>query len=88
MDYLAPTELGDVYAALAGNDSRCLAGGQSLVAMMNLGLLMPERLVSLAGVAALRGISTLADGSLRIGAMTTHAELGRASCRERVFVGV
>src|SRR4029450_400626 len=61
--------------ALAVEDARCLAGGQSLVAMMNLGLVAPARLVSLRRIAALRGITTLPDGGLRIGAMTTHAEI-------------
>lgn len=42
---------------------------------MNLGLVSPSRLVSLRRINSLRGIVRQADGSLRIGAMTTHAEL-------------
>ena len=38
MDYVAPTTLDEAYRALDADDSHCLAGGQSLVAMMNLGL--------------------------------------------------
>ena len=75
MDYVAPQTLEDAYRALEADDARCLAGGQSLVAMMNLGLVAPSRLVSLRRISALRGIATQSDGSLRIGAMTTHAEL-------------
>jgi len=75
MDYLAPATLEDAYRALEAEDARCLAGGQSLVAMMNLGLVSPARLVSLRRIEALRGIEPQAEGSLRIGAMTTHAEL-------------
>jgi aerobic carbon-monoxide dehydrogenase medium subunit len=75
MDYVAPQTLDEAYRALAVEDARCLAGGQSLVAMMNLGLLEPARLVSLRRISALRGILRQGDGSLRIGAMTTHAEL-------------
>lgn len=75
MDYLAPATLDEAYRALEGEDARCLAGGQSLVAMMNLGLVSPARLVSLRRIEALRGIDLQRDGSLRIGAMTTHAEL-------------
>jgi carbon-monoxide dehydrogenase medium subunit len=75
MDYLAPATLEEAYDALETEDARCLAGGQSLVAMMNLGLVSPARLVSLRRIKALRGIAPLPDGSLRIGAMTTHAEL-------------
>lgn len=58
-----------------GDDVRCLAGGASLVAMMNLELVDPDELVSLAGVAELRGIAALPEGGLRIGAMTRHCEI-------------
>lgn len=75
MDYVAPLTLQEAYRALDADDARCLAGGQSLVAMMNLGVVAPARLVSLRRIAALRGIAAEPDGGLRIGAMTTHAEL-------------
>jgi carbon-monoxide dehydrogenase medium subunit len=75
VEFLAPTTLDDAYSALGGEEALCLAGGQSLVALMNLGLASPARLVSLRRIEALRGITRQADGSLRIGAMTTHAEL-------------
>jgi carbon-monoxide dehydrogenase medium subunit len=75
MEYVAPTTLEEAYRALEAADARCLAGGQSLVAMMNLGLASPARLVSLRRIERLRGVARLPDGGLRIGAMTTHAEL-------------
>lgn len=75
MNYVAPRSLAEVCAALGEEGATCLAGGQSLVAAMNLGLSEPATLVSLRDVAALRGIEHAGDGSLRIGAMTTHAEL-------------
>lgn len=75
MNYLAPSSLAEAYAALAADEAVCLAGGQSLVAAMNLGLSAPMQLVSLRNIAALRGVETAVDGALRIGAMTTHAEL-------------
>ncbi|MEO8132842.1 MAG: FAD binding domain-containing protein [Betaproteobacteria bacterium] len=81
MEYLAPTLLEDAYRALAFDDARCLAGGQSLVAMMNLGLVAPARLVSLRRIAALRGITATSEGGLRIGAMTTHAEIAALSAQ-------
>ena len=77
MEYIVPDTLADACRALEAQGAQCLAGGQSLVAMMNLGLAAPERLVSLRRIAALRGIATARDGGLRIGAMTTHAELAR-----------
>ena len=79
MNYVAPATLDEAYRALQGDEAVCLAGGQSLVAAMNLGLASPGLLVSLRNVDALRGIATLADGTLRIGAMTTHAELAALS---------
>lgn len=79
MEYLAPESLADACDALHGDGAHCLAGGQSLVAMMNLGLASPERLVSLRRIGELRGIEPTADGGLRIGAMTTHAELAELS---------
>jgi carbon-monoxide dehydrogenase medium subunit len=75
MDYVAPRTIADACRALEADGAQCLAGGQSLVAMMNLGLATPERLVSLRRIDALRGIATADDGAVRIGAMTTHTEL-------------
>lgn len=77
MEYVVPDTLAEACRALEAEGAQCLAGGQSLVAMMNLGLVAPERLVSLRRIAELRGIATANDGGLRIGAMTTHAELAR-----------
>ena len=81
MDYIAPDTLADACRALEADGSQCLAGGQSLVAMMNLGLAAPDRLVSLRRVAELHGIETMHDGGLRIGAMTTHAELAELAAQ-------
>lgn len=51
-----------------------LAGGATLIAMKNAGLVEPEGLIALEGIEALRGITQEADGSIRIGAMTRHRE--------------
>jgi aerobic carbon-monoxide dehydrogenase medium subunit len=82
MDYVAPLTVEEAWRALETEDARCLAGGQSLVAMMNLGLVSPSRLVSLRRIVSLRGIGKEDDGSLRIGAMTTHAELAALDTAE------
>ena len=53
-------------------DDKVLAGGQSTLPSMKLGLLAPEGFIDLAGIAELKGIRV--EGStVRIGAMTTHA---------------
>jgi carbon-monoxide dehydrogenase medium subunit len=55
-------------------DDKVLAGGQSTLPSMKLGLLAPEGFIDLAGVAELKGIRV--DGSsVVIGAMSTHAEV-------------
>jgi carbon-monoxide dehydrogenase medium subunit len=64
---------------LAEPESRLLAGGQTLVAMMNLGYFTPGRLVYLGGVPELAGIARQPDGSARIGAMATHAEIAAST---------
>jgi aerobic carbon-monoxide dehydrogenase medium subunit len=58
--------------AAASQGAKILAGGQSLLPSMRLGLAAPEALASLAGIADLKGI-TVAGGVVKIGAMTTHA---------------
>ncbi len=55
-------------------NAKLLAGGATLVAMLNAGVLEPEALISLSGVAEIQGVSTLPDGRLRIGAFTRHRE--------------
>jgi len=75
-DYHRPSSLADALALLArhGDDARALAGGHSLVPAMKLRLAEPRVLVDLSRVPELRGIVE-EDGSIVIGAMTTHAEL-------------
>ncbi|OEV04287.1 FAD binding domain-containing protein [Streptomyces oceani] len=55
-----------------GEDAKVLAGGQSLVPMMNFRLARPQHLVDIAGLRELVGIHNDPDGALRIGALTTH----------------
>jgi carbon-monoxide dehydrogenase medium subunit len=66
-------------------DVHLMAGGTSLMVLMNLGLLEPTNVVLLRRVHELRGIQRTADGGLEIRALTTHrqAELSadvRAYC--------
>jgi carbon-monoxide dehydrogenase medium subunit len=57
-----------------GEGARVLAGGQSLLPMINVGLATPEVLVDISRVAEAREI-TASDGYLSIGALVTHREL-------------
>lgn len=75
MHYHRPTSVADA-VKLAGShgDDRLLAGGQSTLPSMRLGLLAPTGWIDLAGIAELRGVRV--DGNaIVIGAMTTHAEV-------------
>ncbi|WP_406386195.1 FAD binding domain-containing protein [Streptomyces sp. NBC_01618] len=55
-----------------GDDAKVIAGGQSLVAMMNFRLARPSHLVDIGGLRELTGLRRDVDGALRIGALTTH----------------
>jgi aerobic carbon-monoxide dehydrogenase medium subunit len=76
--YRAVETVEEAVAVLAelGDDASLLAGGQSLVPMLNLRLARPSALVDIGGVAALAGIS--ANGTLRLGATTRQADALRS----------
>lgn len=74
-DYCRPASMAEALALLRdGVDSKLLAGGQSLLASMKLGLMAPARLIDLGRIPALRS-SCDEQGQLRLGAMQTHGEL-------------
>lgn len=75
-DYLAPTSVDEVVAALAehGDDAKVLAGGHSLLPLMKLRFAVPAVVVDIGRVEELRGIRDGGD-HLVIGAGTTHHEV-------------
>lgn len=84
-DYQRPTNVADAVAALKStSDGRALAGGQSLLPTMKLGLSAPELLVDLSRVDGLVGISR-SGNSLRIGAMTSHAAVAASAEVQRAI---
>lgn len=79
-DYVRAESPQHALALLAqhGDDARILAGGQTLLASLNLRLSQPTLLVDIGGLAGWRGISVQGNGSqgrLRIGALTRHVEI-------------
>ncbi len=64
-----------IMASHAPGKALYVAGGTDLLPNMKHGLFTPETLVSLQGVAELRGIREAADGALEIGPMTSLAEV-------------
>ncbi len=77
-DYAAPETLSGALDALARPGARPLAGGASLVPMLKLRLLAPELLVDLRRVPGLDRIEAAPDGTIRVGAMATHATVAVA----------
>jgi carbon-monoxide dehydrogenase medium subunit len=77
-DYVAPGTLEEALGALAehGDDAKLIAGGQSLLPVLRMRLNAPEMVIDLGRIDALRGIREEGD-DLVIGAMTTHADVGR-----------
>lgn len=75
-DYVKPTSVHQVLSLLKehGDDARLLAGGQTLMATLNMRLSEPRLLIDITGIEALRGIS-VQGGMLRIGALATHTDI-------------
>jgi carbon-monoxide dehydrogenase medium subunit len=75
-DYARPSTLEGALALLADPalDTRILAGGQSLVPMMNFRLARPERLIDINRLAELAYIRE-EGGTVRIGALARHADV-------------
>jgi carbon-monoxide dehydrogenase medium subunit len=61
----------------AGPGTELLAGGQSLLAALAFRLSDPGTLVDIGRLRELKGISQVGSSTIRVGALTTHAELGR-----------
>ena len=73
--YVKPATLDDALDLLAAHAGAVpLAGGQSLMATLNLRLSTPDLLVDIGGLDELRGIRLEGD-AVYIGALTTHAEV-------------
>jgi CO/xanthine dehydrogenase FAD-binding subunit len=79
-DYHDPTTLDEALGLMAqfGDQARPLAGGQSLVPLMNFRLIRPAHLIDLNGVAELSYLK-MDDGTLRLGATTRQRELERSA---------
>ena len=79
-DYVRVKSLAEAVIALArhGADAKIIAGGQSLVPLLNMRMAAPALLVDIGALAELKGIS-FAGGWLRIGALVCQAEAERSA---------
>ncbi len=79
-DYIKARSLEQALSLLAshGDEARVLAGGQSLLAALNMRLSEPTLLIDISGLNHLRGIQVMPT-ALRIGALTTHTDIENSS---------
>lgn len=74
-EYVRPANIAGALDALRKNPAaKFIAGGQSLVPMLNLRLARPQLLIDIAGIDTLRAVEDHKT-HLRVGAAVTHAEL-------------
>jgi xanthine dehydrogenase YagS FAD-binding subunit len=73
-EYVTPTKKEQV-ATLLGEQGSILAGGTDLLALMKDDVVAPKRLVNIKQIESLRGMSFQPGNGLRIGSLTTIAEL-------------
>ena len=78
-DYYRAKSVADACDLLRKNPrAKLLAGGHSLIPLLKLRLASPTALIDIGRIAELRGI-TVKDGVVRIGALTTHAEIAASA---------
>ena len=83
-DYYRAASLEEAVELLGEHpDARLLAGGHSLIPLMKLRLAQPAALIDIGRLDELRGISAT-DGSVRVGALATHAEVAGSDDLGRV----
>lgn len=77
--YVAPSTIPDALRGATDPRTAFIAGGTTLIDLMKLDVATPDRLIDLNGLAAhdpsLAAITTLADGTLRIGALVRNSDL-------------
>ena len=75
-EFVRPATIEEALKALAAEEAQALGGGQTLIPTMKQRLASPGTLVSLTGIAAIKGVA-MKDGQLAIGGGTTHARVAR-----------
>jgi carbon-monoxide dehydrogenase medium subunit len=73
-EYEKPRSLAEACVSLRDENALAIAGGQSLIPMLNLRVALPELIVDIGGLEELKGISK-ENGSLHFGALVTHSNV-------------
>lgn len=77
-EFVKPSTVAEAVKALARKDAQALSGGQTLMPTMKQRLAAPAVLVSLTGIAEMKGVCQ--NGAvLEIGAATTHADVAKGA---------
>ena len=86
-EYFAPTSLAEALELLEehGDDAKVLAGGQSLIPMLNMRLARPAVLVDINRIPDLDYITSTRDGGLAIGALTRLRSVEKSAVVEERF---
>ena len=87
-DYVRPASVAEAIAAAAQPGAVFLAAGTNLLDLMKGGVSRPDRLVDVTHLDGLDQIETLGDGSLRIGALVSNADLAHDADFARSYPAV
>lgn len=86
-EYHAPSSLAEAISLMTQyeNNAQFIAGGTDLLVAMKKREVTPQHLISLKAIAALKGIVPVNGGGLKIGALTTLAEIERSEVIKKNF---
>jgi len=84
-EYFAPQNLPEALELLAqyGEEAKVLAGGQSLMPLMNLRLARPKVVIDIGRLSELQYIAPLSNGDLAVGAFTRQRTVERSDMVQR-----
>jgi CO/xanthine dehydrogenase FAD-binding subunit len=78
-DYCCPDSIGEALEALASReDAKLMAGGQSLMPMLNFRVVRPSLIIDIGKLVELDYLRDLGEGGLSVGALTRHRTLETA----------
>jgi xanthine dehydrogenase YagS FAD-binding subunit len=73
--YVRAGSIAEAIKALGSKGAKLHAGGTDLLGCVHDGVMPVEKVVSISGIKELKGIAARPDGGMRIGALTTIAEI-------------
>src|SRR5512137_478278 len=88
LTYVKPKSLREAIEQLSSGGARVHAGGTDLLGCLRDDVLKADKLVSLSQLKELRGITPMADGALRIGALTTLTEIANSKMVKETYPGL